>query len=957
MRTPERLTDPHNQRVLFCVLGPVEVLAADGSPVAVGGPRLRALLALLLLDAGRIVPLDRLVDGLYGASPPGDVANALQSQVSRLRRGLGSLAVVEFSPAGYRLVVDPDDVDVHRFARLAAAGRASLAGGSYAAAASSLREALALWRGPALADVRELPFAEASAVRLEEARLSAVEDRIDADLAAGTGGELVGQLRALVAEHPLRERPRGQLMRALAGDGRQAEALAAYEEARSTFADELGADPSPELRSLHLALLRSEPTPAASRMRGLPAQLTSLVGRADELELVAKLIRSGRLVTLVGPGGTGKTRLAVEAARRETSEVCFVDLAPVPAGSSDLLPVAAAALGLRDVDAPVASDPLERVVAALAERPVLLVLDNCEHVIEASALLAHAVLTTSPSARVLATSREALGLTGEQLCPVPRLAVPARDVALAEASAAPAVRLFVDRATASQPSFALSEDNFAAVVEICATLDGLPLAIELAAARLRSLSLDAVLAGLADRFRLLGRGGDRAAMPRHQTLSAVVEWSWSLLSAEERKLASRFTVFVGGASASAVSEVCEVPYAEDVLSSLVEKSLVERVGERYSMLETIRAFGAAQASVSDEAFVSWLVRLAEEAEPWLFRSEQLGWLARLSAEGANFQAALRSADAATGLRLVATLAPYWFLTGSRGEAAPFAQAVLEKLPAAEASEEYALCCLIAGSAVDVTPIVTRPEGVRPFLVMLWALSGTPLPPGSPPPRLGDDPWSSAFARMGAGFGATFAGEAGMARTEFAGALDGFRTVGDRWGMSQALDELAAIADAQGDLDSALALSAEAATMLEELGADEELANLAVRRGDSYLRKGASTEAEAEFERAATTARRLGLRTTLADALRGLGQYAHRTGDLPAARRHLEAALAACDTTTSVVATRSRVAVLTELGRLTATEGHPAQARTLLREAAALAKSANNLAAAAEAQAAIAQLQM
>ncbi|MFF9111677.1 ATP-binding protein [Streptomyces sp. NPDC014805] len=579
----------------FGILGPLEIRTGDGSPLDPGGPRPRALLTLLLLDAGRAVPADRLLDGLYGAEPPAEAANALQSQISRLRRRLAPHAGIEAAPAGYRLTAGPDTVDAHRFSRLAAEGRAALGAGDHTRAAALLRDALALWRGPALPD---LPGAHAERTRLQELRLTAVQDRIEADLALGGGAELVPELRALLAEHPLSERLYGQLMRALHAGGRPAEALTVFEEARRTLAEELGADPSPELAALHADLLRARPDAPARRR--LPAQLTRFVGRETELARIAASLAESRLVTLTGPGGVGKTRLALEAAaqaqeagpatpirsgagsvprggRRAGADVCLVELAALTDG--ERIPYAVlAALGVREGLRAPATDATDRLLAALEDREVLLVLDNCEHLVEPAARTTALLLAACPGVRVLATSRESLGITGEVLVPVPPL------------PEEPAVRLLLDRARAVRPDL---DGGDARVAEICRALDGLPLAIELAAARLRTLSPGELADRLHDRFRLLARG-DRAKAPRHRTLRAVVEWSWELLDEEERELASRLTVFRGGATLDAVAAVCGVPHPEDVLASLVEKSFLEVSGGRYRMLETIRAYAAGE---------------------------------------------------------------------------------------------------------------------------------------------------------------------------------------------------------------------------------------------------------------------------------------------------------------------------------------------------------------------------
>ncbi|MEU6849347.1 BTAD domain-containing putative transcriptional regulator [Actinacidiphila alni] len=681
---------------MFGILGATRVVGADGGEVALGGPRRRALLALLLLDADRVVTAERLIDGLYGDEPPAGVGNAVQSQVSRLRQVLP--VPLEGHPAGYRLAVDPDQVDAHRFRRLSTEGRAALVANDPGKAEELLREALALWRGPALADVGDAPFAAAQIVRLEELRTGAVEDRIEADLALGRHRSLVAELGELVAAHPLRERLRAQLMRALYGSGRQSEALEAYEEARRELADSLGADPGPELAAVHLAVLRGDPallppapTPApvtvsapaavtgapdpyrpgnvpretdtgdsagaaghvsrgtssatapadspaapggAPPRHELPAQLTSFVGRSTELERIGEQLARHRLVTLIGPGGAGKTRLAVEAAGRHPQDAYFVPLAGIGDGS-EVAQAVLGALGLREgglLGAAVpggAPDPVARIAAALGARPLLLVLDNCEHVVEDAARLAERLLAEAPGLRLLVTSREALGINGEMLSPVPTLDLPAPGSGREQALRSPAVRLFTERAVAVRPDFDPTADpaTLDAVLRLCTALDGLPLAIELAAARLRSLSatdiaerlgalpVDDAPYSLGVRpdalFRLLSRGS-RTAQPRQRTLRGVVDWSWELLPDDERAVLRRASVFAGGWTPDAAEAVCADGtdiLAEDVLDlldALVDKSLVvaeqpDGAGRvRYRMLESIRAYGAERLAAAGE---------------------------------------------------------------------------------------------------------------------------------------------------------------------------------------------------------------------------------------------------------------------------------------------------------------------------------------------------------------------
>ncbi|MQY09490.1 ATP-binding protein [Actinomadura macrotermitis] len=941
----------------FGILGPVEV--RDGGEVlAVGGPRVRALLALLLLDAGRLVTVERLIDGLYGEEPPNGAANALQSQVSRLRRGLGDAGLVEGLSAGYRLVVPAEDVDAHRFERLAQEGRQALGSGEHQRAAGLLKEALGLWRGPALADV---PYAEGQARRLEELRVAVVEDWAEAEL--GLGGDAVGALQELVTRYPLRERTRGLLMKALYAGGRQAEALGVFEDTRQVLAEELGADPSAELAEVHLAILRGDPglTPEPAVVAvstNLPAQLTSFVGRDEELRHVGAMLSKGRLVTLLGPGGTGKTRLAIEAAAREKGEVCFVELAPVQ-DAGEVAKALAGALGLREngmrQGSGEAPDVRERLVTALAGRRMLLVLDNCEHVVEPVARLVHRLLNACPELRALATSREALGITGEALRPLPPLPVAPAGSGADEALASPAVRLFLDRAVAVRPGFEITDGNVADVLRICAALDGLPLAIELAAARLRSLPVEDVAARLDDRFRLLSRG-NRTAVPRHKTLRAVVEWSWGLLDDDEQTLARRLTVFNGGFTLDAADRVCGVDDAEDLVLELADKSLLQSDGTRYRMLETIRAFCAERLEEAGEraelerAHAEHFLDLARTADPLLRGSEQLVWLARLTADHGNLHAALRRsirADTARALRLVAALSWYWWLRG-RIEGGRLAVELLEAVgsgPPADLDEEYVMCVANAlsggaGGPRALTWLDRATELVNgidrrlrhPSAMVLWALTAGPERTDTTVSlrQIGDDPWSQALMRMSDGFLAQFRGDLDAAEAACGAAVERFRALGDRWGVANSLDPLAQVADWRGDQERALRLLDEALELAGELGASEDMADLWCRRAEVLVRRGDLAAAEAGYETAAGYARLAGAPDKSAGACVGLGTIARLRGDLPRARELYERALTGF-TSSRFIAEAARAAALVGLGWVAAAEGDPGRARELHRE--------------------------
>ncbi len=716
------------------MLGPLEV-HDDGGVVPVAGTRLRSLLIRLALDAGRTVTADALAHALWSDDQPADPVNALQSLVSRLRRTLGGPPELHSEPGGYRLDLARGAVDVLAFED-PVADRRLLAGGDADRAVRRLRKALALWRGSALTDAADAPFASGVTVRLDELRATATEECVAAELAAASPpGPLVGELRELVARHPLRDRARGLLLRALHADGRQAEALRAYDDYRRMLADELGADPGPELQSIHLAVLRGEggPAPApAQRSRGnLQAPLTSFVGRDVERMLIAKHLDDGhRLITLAGPGGAGKTRLATTFAAGIAGDapggVWLVELAPITP-TDDVARAVAGVLGLH-AEVPTersipARDATTRLVEALSATETLLVLDNCEHVADAVARLVDDLLGRCPRLRVLATSREPLGILGEALCHVPPLPVPPPRTGPGEAITFPAVRLFADRAAAVQAGFAVTEDNAGAVVEICRRLDGLPLAIELAAARLRSLTLAQVAAGLDDRFDLL-IGGIRTAVPRHRTLRAVIAWSWGLLDDDERRLAERLAVFSGTFTADSAAHMCTVSPpvsrpAREALSGLVDKSLV-RISDapqaRYRMLESIREYGmqrlaeAGAAGALRDAHAAHFPDLAERAQAHVVAGGQLPWIHRLRAEHDNLLAALHWAhdvgDADTAVRLGAALSLFWTVRGSHVDAANWLGLALDvpgDAPEAArtiAASVYLFHAALAGGDVD-----------------------------------------------------------------------------------------------------------------------------------------------------------------------------------------------------------------------------------------------------------------
>ncbi|MFD9943773.1 BTAD domain-containing putative transcriptional regulator [Nonomuraea sp. NPDC059023] len=675
----------------FAVLGPLEVIA-DGRAVGVPERKVRALLAGLLAHNGRVVPAVRLIESLWGPEPPGNPLAALRAKVSQLRRALdeaepGARLLVVTRAPGYLIEAD---TDAHRFQatldRLPSTGGPGLASGGPGERAAVLAEALAWWRGPAFADFADSPLVHRTALRLEEQRLAAVEDYADVRLALGQDAALVGELSELTAQHPLRERFHALLMRALYRSGRQADALEVYRALRERKREELGLDTAPELAALHQAILeqrpalrRPAPAPAPAPAR-LPEPLTELVGREKALADLLGLPASARLVTLTGSGGVGKSRLALEAARRLSDG--FPDgahLVELSASSEPEVPgMVAAALGLRD-DGDLA--------AALGTRRALLILDNCEHVVEPVAKLADLLLRAAPDLRVLATSREPLGVAGEVV----------REVAPLDPAAA--ARLFTTRALPGTP---LPPRDAEAVEVICRRLDGIPLALELAAARVRSMGIRALADRLDDRFRLLSAG--RRAGPAHQrTLKAAIDWSWDLLSEPERVVLRRLAVQVGGCTLEAAERVCAVPMplpggppgdvelaaeaqaaglgpdhldpagVADLLARLVDRSLVVRSGGRYRLLESVSAYGMERLRESGEHdlvlrwYATYYTQLAECAEAYRSGPARHRWVSRLDVESANLRGAREAAellgDTRLATRLTGSLGWYWTQTG------------------------------------------------------------------------------------------------------------------------------------------------------------------------------------------------------------------------------------------------------------------------------------------------------
>jgi len=824
------------------VLGPLRV-RVDDRELDLGGPRSRALVARLALDAGHPVSSAALIDDLWGVDVPADATNALQSIVSRTRRRLPA-GTLESTTAGY--VLRCAAVDAAEFERLVADG--------------AVDEALALWRGEALVDVAEFPFAAVSASRLAELRLAAVESSLEARVRAGDDRGLVAELADLTAAHPYRDGFWRLRLMALTAQGRANEALTVYEGLRTMLADELGADPSSALQELHLAILRGEHG-ARRQHPSLPSALTSFVGREGAIDDLCEALVDHRLVTILGPGGAGKTRLAVETARAALDrfdDVWLTELAPVT-GGEDIFRAILSAMGLLEVavldraNSSPRPDDRTRLLEAVRDVEGLLLLDNCEHLVDEVAGVAEDVLAHAPRLRILATSREPLRLIGEfgyQLTP---LTMPDDQGSVAEALKHSAVQLFVMRAQAVDQTFELSDETLPAVCEICSRLDGQPLAIELAAARLRMLTAGQVAARLSDRFRLL-TGGSRTALPRHRTLRAVVEWSWDLLDDAERDLAERLAVFPGGVTAESATAIVGGVEADELLESLADKSLLVPIRgtiTRFRMLETLREYGVerlierGEAQAVREAHLAYFRSYVERHAPRLRDARQLVAVAALDDERGNLTAALRFAvdvqDRASAGRMVALLAWYWSIRNQHVEASTWAEAVLQLPGEGDPASEICLQALSLMSLLMLEGDALVAGGPLPWqgnvdrMLELWD-AHHPSDPlvdvvfatmrffdvvGDREQPEVTDRWALSMIDLATIVLLENDGRVDEIVPLIAGTIEGFTAIGDRWGLATSLAQRGLIEAYDGDFAGAMSSWQEAIPLLEELGAFED----------------------------------------------------------------------------------------------------------------------------------------
>lgn len=929
------------------VLGPVEVVV-EGHVRSLPGGGERELLAVLALSAGRVVAVPALIDALWGEDLPGNPANALQVRVSKLRRALGAAGVdgslVVTRPPGYLLDLDPQSVDAIRFTGLVQRAR----GTDPATAARLYREGLSLWRGAALAEFADARWAAPEAARLAELQLAAREEVIDSELAAGRHTDVLAELEALTAAHPLCERLHARLMLALYRAGRQADALAAYQRARAVLDAELGLAPGRELRELQEAILQQRPELAAparvdappsaspSPARRLPPRLTSFLGREDDLRRVGALVQAHRLVTVTGPGGVGKTSLALEVARAAAAGLAdgtgFTRLAGVT-DPAQVPHAVLAALDVRDAPTTAAEDQL---LGHLREREALVVLDNCEHLADACAVLAERLLETCPHVRLLATSREPLAARGEVQYALEPLPVPTVDTPPVDVTASTAVQLFVDRARSAVPDFELRDDDAAAVAEVCRRLDGIPLAIELAAARVPALPVGELAKRMGDRFTLLTTG-PRTAEARQRTLRATVDWSYRLLTEPERVLLRRLSVFRGSwtldaAQAVAGGDPLEPPALVDLLGRLVDRSLVvpERTvadgdaGPRYHLLETIRAYAHERLLESGEeeraarAHVGYLTALAEQAEAELRGDGQARWLRRLALERNDIDAALSwctehaVSEPDAGLRLVGALGWYWYFA-TRPDGGQRVAAMLAAAPAGSAAwRARALQALAVAGRPGACIVHPAPEcaaaadesrklfadlhddsraALSDTLLAVEAIGGVDPAGGFGLLAEADrefarngDPWCAALADFVRMELHAAAGDLDDATSVGHRALAAFRALGDQWGVSAIQFHLGIALHRAGRLADALALYEGALASVRDVGLANTVQYALAGAGHVTLLLGDADRAARLFADSHAVARQLGAEGNPRAAV-GEGLLARERGDVSAARDH------------------------------------------------------------------------
>src|SRR5215471_6284416 len=859
----------------FRILGPIEAVLDDG-PASLGAPKQRGLLAMLLVNRRRVVTADQLIDGLWGEAPPASALQSLQVYVHGLRRALGAERI-ETAGRGYRVVIGDGELDLDRFERALERGRAALEAERAEDAADDLREGLAIWRGPALAGLPEEIRRAAEAERLDELRLTALELRYDAELACGRHDAVVAELEALTAEHPYHEKFLQQRMLALYRGDRQAEALEVYRNAREVLAEDLGLDPSPALQELERAILRQEPSLAAPEpptrsTQPLPVPPTPLVGRRLELAAVAALFRDegARLVTLTGPGGTGKTRLGLAVAQELEPELrdgaVFVNLSPVSnpellvATIGETLDVQEGARSLAD-----------GVTEYVRERRMLLVLDNFEQLLSAAPFVGD-LLAASPRLWILATSRAPLRLAAEREYPVPPFDTPDANLPFEALVKTDALRLFAARAQAVDPGFELDTASAPEVARVCGRLDGLPLAIELAAARAKLLAPGEILERL-ERDPNLLPSGPRDAPARQRTLAATIHWSHDLLGADERVAFARLGVFVGGCTLEGAESVCDVTL--ESLGTLVDNNLLRRRDGRFTMLETVRHFAVellekTGASELRRRHAEWLTELAETmAERTSVAGEDATvWLDRIQPEHDNIRAALAwsiEEEPELALRLASSLRLFWEVRGYFSEGGRWLEEAL--LRADEVAPIVRLRALSASGAIAFRLGKHELAGERFSAALALAR------------ELGEELW---IARLLSDVGTVAAvlEEYDDASVLLEESADLFRKLDVPARLATVLGNLGHIASMRGDYERAIEVTEEALALesSHKANASVSLFNL----GSHNLQAGHLEQAQEWLERAIAHTLELGFKEVMAYALAACVRLCLLEGDAPRA---------------------------------------------------------------------------
>lgn len=860
------------------MLGTLEVVGTDGA-VALPAAKQRRLLAALALRAGRPASPDALIEAIWGDSPPPSARKLLQVYVSSLRKALPAEVAIVTGSAGYALRLDADSVDAARFERLLAEGRAALRERNNTLAGALLGRALALWRGPAYAEVADDDFARPEAERLEELRLVAVEERIEAQLRLGRHADVLGELRSVTAANPLRERLHRHLMLALYRSGRQADALEICRALRERLRDELGLDPGAELRDLEGRILRQDPAlDVASGEPGtasrVPTPPSSLVGRKRELaELRALTERSDvHLLVLTGPGGTGKTRLALElahAAERSFAHgAAFVELAPI---HDPALVVAAMtrALGVPEVPG---QQPLETLIAALTGQELLLVVDNAEHLLAATPLFVELV-TRAPRLTLVVTSRRVLHLSGEHVFPVPPLAE------------VEAVQLFAVRARALDPSFALTADCVDDVREICHRLDGLPLAIELAVARINTLTPRALRQRLVRRLAVL-TAGPRDLPARQQTLRDTMSWSVDLLHPPEREALGRLAVFAGAWTLEAAEVVCGTQL--DVLTALVDHSLVQTrddvMERRFTMSEVVREFAGellesgGESDVLRRRHAMYAIDMAERAERELGGPDQDTWLGRLEAEHDDVRLAqawlAQAGEAELELRIAAAIGRFRYVRGYLSEGRSALEGALARGEAASPGLR-AKACRVASAICVLQGDWARARELCQSGHVLYEFAGDGV----------------GAARSLSNLGAILlgAGEPAAAARTLDEAIESARGLGDRRVLAMALNNRGDVALFSREWDVAVVRFTESLSLLQELRDETNVARSLFNLGAAVLESGREQQASALILDSLDRCVRLDDKEDIAWCLIAIAALCERRGDLESGTTVLGAA--------------------------------------------------------------------